>query len=756
MSTAPALKPPTPSNASGPRPSHTQGGGPAATSTGIAVIDPVRLLKKYKWILAASVVVGAVFGVAMHFVLLRTFPQWTASAIFNIEPPRDEFGRLPESREVNEDELKRFMLTQVANMTGDQVLLRVCERINQNPALVPQWRKQFEKNGVFQPNVAMAELEKIVSGRMVAGTQLVQLSVSYRDPTEATQLTELMRREYLGFLQVQEQRANSELKAQLDGVLSNANARIATLQSDRDRLISGTGEGGTAAQAMESIDGRYTEAAQTMQIVSAQLQQARQELEMLEVRRAQMLAAKEAPGGINYPDMIRAMVDQSPLVAGARQTIDAVKTEIRVMQERGVGEAHRDWQNMQNRLRAAEQNLADIRERELLSMFNAQLDQAQTTILSINQAREKLEAQRAELSLRLQDLLSSQRKIQDMETNINRMIEDRSEVQTKLETIDAFIRQSTRNPDQGMGRVRVLAQERKPDEITFPKLRLVGPAGVVLVVGAVGGVLFLREILDQRVKSPQDIGMIPRTRVVGIIPHASEDPTNPKKMETAFRDKPKGVVAEYIRQVRAPLAKRLAQTDARSVLFVPGMPGSGATSIVSNMGFSMAAMEKKTLIIDANFRRPAQHKVFDLAEGPGLADVLAGKVSLDDAARATDQPNLSVLTVGSVDERVYERLAGNAMARLLADAKTKYDVILLDTAPAMVAGDAVALAAHCDASILVVRAMGEKRGLVARLRNELSDTRGEFLGVLVNAVRSAAGGYIRKNIAATHGYQTAA
>lgn len=722
----------------------------------MATIDPVRLLKKYKWILAAAVVAGAFFGVAAHFVLLRTMPSFVSMAIFQIEPPRDKFGQLPEARLVNEEELKRFMLTQVEIMTSPQVLLQVAERLNQNPALAPRWRRQFEQGGVFKTQDAMIELEKIASGRMIAGTQLCQLSVVYRDPTEATVLAELMRKEYLGLLQRREQSANAEMKVQFDALLNNQNSRITTLQSDRDALISGTGTAGTVAEAMESIDGRYNEAAQTMQIVSAQLQEAKQNLDILAVQQAQMLAAKEAPGGISYPDRIRAIVEANPSVASARQVIDAITTEIRVMQEQRRGESHPEWQNMQHRLKAAEQNLSDIRERELLTTFNAELDQIQTTILSLSQSREKLETQRSELSLRLQDLLSSQRKIQDMETQINRLIESRNETQSDLENLEAFIRQSTRSPDQGIGRVRVLAAERKPDEVAFPKLRIVAPAGVVLVVGLVGGVLFLREILDQRVKSPQDIGLIPRTRVVGIIPMASEDPTNPKKMETAFRDKPKGVIAEYIRQVRAPLAKRLAQTDAKTVLFVPGMPGSGATSIVSNMGFSMAAMDKRTLLIDANFRRPALHKVFDAPEAPGLADVLASKVSLDDAVRATGTPNLSVLTVGSADERVYERIAGGSMAALLAEAKSRYDVILLDVAPAMVAGDAVALAAHCDASILVVRAMGEKRGLVARLRNELSDTKGEFLGVLVNAVRSAAGGYIRKNIQATHGYQTAA
>lgn len=731
-------------------------GGGVPAGAAMTAIDPVRLLKKYKWVIAASVVAGAVFGVAAHFALLKLYPIWTATVIYQVEPPRDEFGRLPEARDTDEEELTRFMLTHVEIMTGEQVFERVAERLNQNASLAPKWRRQFEEGSGFRVDQAMIALEKIVSGRMIAQTQLVQMSVAWHDPTEATQLAELMRREYLTLYQRSEQRATADLKGQFDATLNNYNDRIRTLQTDRDALISGTGTAGSVQQAMESIDSRYGEAAQTMQIVSAQLQEARQNLDILGVQRAQMLAAKEAPGGINYPDMIRAQVEANPLVANARQMIDAIDTEIQVRRERQVGESHPEMRNLRDRLRAAEQNLANIRERELLTAFNAQLDQIQQGILSLNQSRESLETQRDTLSLRLQDLLTSSRKIVDLEMQITRLIESRNETQGKLENLEAIIRQSARSPEMGVARVQVLQRERKPDTLTFPKLRLVAPAGMIIVVGLVGGVLFLREILDQRVKSPQDISLIPRTRVVGIIPLASEDPTSPKRMETAFRDKPKGVIAEYFRQVRSPLVKRMAQTDAKSVLFVPGMPGSGATSVVSNMGFAMAALEKRTLIIDANLRRPAQHKVFDLPEGPGLAEVLAGQTTLDAAVHATATPNLSVLTVGAAEARVYESLSTHSMVALLAEAKSKFDVILLDVAPAMVAGDAIALAAHCDTSVLVVRAMGEKRGLVARLRNELTDTKGEFLGVLVNAVRSAAGGYIRKNIQATHGYQAAA
>jgi len=93
------------------------------------------------------------------------------------------------------------------------------------------------------------------------------------------------------------------------------------------------------------------------------------------------------------------------------------------------------------------------------------------------------------------------------------------------------------------------------------------------------------------------------------------------------------------------------------------------------------------------------------------------------------------------------------MTQLIRDASAKYDLVLVDTAPAMVAGDGQALANRCDGVILVVRALAEKRGLVARIRDQLGDTRAEFLGVVINAVRASAGGYLKGNIRTSYEYQ---
>jgi capsular exopolysaccharide synthesis family protein len=196
------------------------------------------------------------------------------------------------------------------------------------------------------------------------------------------------------------------------------------------------------------------------------------------------------------------------------------------------------------------------------------------------------------------------------------------------------------------------------------------------------------------------------------------------------------------------------QAGHKTLLVLAGMPGSGATTVATNLGLACAGAEERVLVIDANLRRPGVQRAFGLPDAAGLGDVLNGVVKFDDAVRPTSAENLFVLTSGSSANRALpERLASEGMSRLLSEAKTKFDRVIIDSAPAIVSGDGFTLANRVDSVALVVRAMSEKRGLVARLRAQLGECRGEFLGVVVNAVRASAGGYFRTNIKATHEYQ---
>ena len=111
-----------------------------------------------------------------------------------------------------------------------------------------------------------------------------------------------------------------------------------------------------------------------------------------------------------------------------------------------------------------------------------------------------------------------------------------------------------------------------------------------------------------------------------------------------------------------------------------------------------------------------------------------------------------MITAGTPSERVFERLSSAAIDPLLAEAAQRYDFVLIDLPPAVVAGDAITIANKVDATVLIVRAMQEQRGLVLRIANQLSDVRGRCLGVVLNRPQGTSGGYLRKNYEVMAGY----
>jgi Mrp family chromosome partitioning ATPase len=130
----------------------------------------------------------------------------------------------------------------------------------------------------------------------------------------------------------------------------------------------------------------------------------------------------------------------------------------------------------------------------------------------------------------------------------------------------------------------------------------------------------------------------------------------------------------------------------------------------------------------------------------GLGDVLMDKAELDSVIR-TSEWGIDVIGPGQPENRIVERLSNGTIDSILAVLRTRYDLVILDAPPAVVAGDALALASKVDASVLVVRANREQRGLVARLAGQLGDSRSELLGIVLNRPRGTAGGYFKKNYA---------
>ena len=232
----------------------------------------------------------------------------------------------------------------------------------------------------------------------------------------------------------------------------------------------------------------------------------------------------------------------------------------------------------------------------------------------------------------------------------------------------------------------------------------------------------------------------------------SEDPTRVKSAELVVRRKPNSVLAESYRQAVTPFIKELERSGHQSVVFASGLPGAGTTTAVGNFATACAATGRSVAIVDANFRRPRLAKMMGIdEEQAGLGDVLFESSSLD-AALQSVEGGVQVLTAGTAAHRLVDRLNTENMDAVVAELRGRFDLVLFDTPPAVVAGEAMVVASKVDAAVLVVRASQEQRGLVARLIGQLHDGNCDLIGILLNRPRGTAGGYFKKNFATMASY----
>jgi polysaccharide biosynthesis transport protein len=680
--------------------------------------------------------------VGAYFVLRTVSPKWRPIVLFNCLPPQENASGQGSQTISNTQDMDRFMQTQVRMMTSDSVMRRVAEDA-QLQSRANKWAGRFlvidGATGQERPDYdAIAkELSEAVGARVIPQTNLIELAVTDRSASDATEILSLVRQKYLGVLK--------------DQTLSQSDDRIAALRKQLDRIdeeVKGWSkkrESLVQNKNLDSLNDNYNATKMWLSDTNQELLKVEQSLQAAGKKKMQMEAVQAGA----WPPDILAEVEKDSQVVDVQSAISRMETERQMLINKGVAPEHREVRFIDSRLEGAKQNLERVRAERITKKFYGELDELTKVIEQFQAQADSLRSQAKTATDRLTDLTTAQGQLNDYDAQIRGLLDSKAKANADLQNQISLQQMGSFN------RVVELQRERTPNEMAFPRLKLMIPAGIILCVGLVGGVVLLREIVDQRVKGPSDITIIPRTKLLGWVPDAAEDPAGQGATETAFRDRTRGIVAESFRQIRGSLGKRLAQADHKTILVVAGMPGSGATSTVSNLAFAFAAADKRVLVIDANFRRPTLHRVMGVQEGAGLSDVLGRAAELTDAIQATSTPNLDLLSAGSKEHRVYERLATEAMGEVLTKVRMMYDVVLIDCAPAIVAGDGIALAHRCDASVLVVRALAEKRGMIARLKNELSDSRSEFMGVIVNAVRSSSGGYMKGNIRAAHEYQQA-
>ena len=255
-----------------------------------------------------------------------------------------------------------------------------------------------------------------------------------------------------------------------------------------------------------------------------------------------------------------------------------------------------------------------------------------------------------------------------------------------------------------------------------------------LMVGLFGGIglAFLFENLDTRIYTTREIENITGLSVIGDIPEDRDSKSDAIKIHTGT-----GVNVESFRRLRTNIFTRTKYHQFKSLLVTSAVGKDGRTTIVSNLGVSIAQTQRRVLIIDADFRWPAIHKVFNLDNSVGLSSFLNNESDLK--IQQTSYPGLYVLTSGPKVDNPVETLDSPNMHELIGKLEKVFDVILVDGPSCLSVTDSAVISTYVDAVLLVVRQSWVRREALIGTIEQLAQAQAQFVGVVPNRTTSGSG-----------------
>jgi len=252
----------------------------------------------------------------------------------------------------------------------------------------------------------------------------------------------------------------------------------------------------------------------------------------------------------------------------------------------------------------------------------------------------------------------------------------------------------------------ILSYAQLPTQPSSPKRFLIITACVV--VGAVLALLFtvLRESLDNRIRSEDDVARITGIPIFGMIPEIKQKRWDTQLLPHEYLlTKPFSHYADAIHQITTGCRSILASGDPSTILLTSCIQDEGKTSTALSVAFSSALEGRKTVLLDADFHHCSASSIAGIPEYVrSLDEVIAGKCSLEEAIyHYPDQPFLDVIGFPELPKNAEKLLSKEAMEKVLSDLKERYQLIVVDTPPVLLASSSTFMAKFADLVIVVVR-----------------------------------------------------
>ena len=689
-------------------------------------IDPIRVLRgNWLWF-AFALVAGLVIGMGVWYGMEKYLHKYTSTAQYDVQPQNMDMTTLRNSSTTPFSQLEPLILREVENAKAEPLLREV---LNSPAVQKTNWFAQFN-NDMDQAYEDLSE--NVLNSGTRRSTPLFTVSATTPNKNDAQIILSAHRDE---FIRRQTARINSQSERDLQAAQrrkDTAEERITSIRGQITRFLNNT--------PLEDIDGQTDTASLQVRYLTAKLGDLTENLGVLEATHQQLLARQEA-GDFSPRGEERQFIENMPSISNINNSLLQLQVSREPLMEK-FKSGHRVIKELDAQILKLEREKKAKYDEIARGLFDAKIDNATSNLEVVRETHKATSNELTKLRIRREELV---RLRQEYDTLVRELEQAQDERVIATKTIEQ-LRVMDLNDSRVIVRVAVPPQKAKKSFPPHPAVVVSG--STLLITGIVVGLIFLREATDQRVRSASDVDLVPDATLLGMIPAANEDQGGNGSIDRVVEKNPAGLLAESFRQVRTAVLSKIDRRGYKTMMMVSAKAGAGVTESAHNLATSCALSGKRVLLIDANFRRPGLAKLMGVSGRPGLADLLQGFQSIDQADTMTQQgetPGLFLLPAGDCANAPLELFETSAFRELLAKLEADFDLLIIDTPPALLTSDAKLLSRHIDAIVLLARSQTDTRGMLQRLYRELDGQRADILGTILNGVQASAGGYLKRN-----------
>ena len=688
--------------------------------------DYWRILRKRKWAVA---VVALAFGATAYIFaeLQKPEPVYQSTSVVKFERSTTLVGLLVETISISSGD---SIATQAAVVRSFSVLERAAKALQVIPADLDS--EAIKRNPRYVQFIT--DLRGRVTAAPEENTTLINITVSSPSPAEATRTANAVAQAYREENLLTRNRQVREARRFIEEQLVEVGGRLKAAEDglrglkERRRFVSLLEETTAALARLNSLEAEYERVQRTQQETASQIQA---------LRDPQVVSGAVSP---------RIFTDAGdPVIA----KLNSILLDLGVERDNllfTLTPAHPQVRDLTARIATAQTNL----QRELRLKIDAFQKRGVDLQRQIQQLRQELHA--------LPDVSLLYTQFQrDITINENLL----SQLRSKLQEVQIKEKEQV----EEVTLVRPAIEPGRP--INPPQTTGKGVVGLLigLTIGLV--LAFVLESLDTSIGTIQDVEAYVEVPVLGLITHI--DPTKdpslapPEGGEDSALTKmrpflicmlsPKSTIAETYRSLRTNIEFLALEKNIKTLCLSSATLMEGKTTTAINLATTMAQMGKRTLLVEADLRKPFVHHALGIPRDPGLAEAIVGNKDWHECLRTVTDlilgplglekvmaiPNidkLHILTSGTPPPNPAEFLNSQRMTDLIAAFRQEFDFVIFDCSPILPVTDAAILASKTDGALIVYRVGQTARAALKRAKVLLENVRGKVLGIILTGVRA--------------------